>query len=459
MGNRLIFLYLVLLRRGVEHHQMTNWIIPGLSYTVVEPSIEIDQDRTLKNEFKYYQQDFLSQPHSLFFGEDENGEIVAIVAVSKKTERIFDNAISRYFSVGDVNRAILMDKYDDYLFHMSVPSRKDFSKSVKDLLKNSNVGNIDLYQAKNTKAKAEVAEFENMHSRNITQMQVAVLYVTGNETSMKEIFDNQPSQDSPFWEFMDMMAERVVLSGWTKSRGDLDPNSGDQSYFQEWKDRSVMFHLAPLMNADQHRRNIGNDMTFLIYFDNAHDDLDTSIFELGSVPHIFAVVRPAEGPEPHSYRIGGFTRDNVPPFHPLPPPPNDVFHIRFVREFVYTYLHNGLATAKTLPPMCNLFIKPKAAALNELGHKYKNAGSDRETADTSETLTVQILRGDNLIAKDSSGTSDPFVSVSLLSDKYKTKTIYKTLNPVWENEVFQFAVGGIDPLNEILFKVFYPPQS
>uniref|UniRef100_A0A8K9UMY4 C2 domain-containing protein n=1 Tax=Oncorhynchus mykiss TaxID=8022 RepID=A0A8K9UMY4_ONCMY len=56
------------------------------------------------------------------------------------------------------------------------------------------------------------------------------------------------------------------------------------------------------------------------------------------------------------------------------------------------------------------------------------------------TLTVKILKGQELPAKDFSGTSDPFVKIYLLPDKkhkLETKIKRKNLNPHW-NETFLF---------------------
>ncbi|KAI1895885.1 hypothetical protein AGOR_G00111360 [Albula goreensis] len=56
------------------------------------------------------------------------------------------------------------------------------------------------------------------------------------------------------------------------------------------------------------------------------------------------------------------------------------------------------------------------------------------------TLTVKIMKGQDLPAKDFSGTSDPFVKIYLLPDKkhkLETKVKRKNLNPHW-NETFLF---------------------
>lgn len=66
------------------------------------------------------------------------------------------------------------------------------------------------------------------------------------------------------------------------------------------------------------------------------------------------------------------------------------------------------------------------------------------------TLTVKLLRGQDLPAKDFSGTSDPFVKIYLLPDKkhkLETKVKRKNLNPHW-NETFLFE--GLCPISHLL---------
>ncbi|NXL51105.1 SYT7 protein, partial [Podilymbus podiceps] len=62
------------------------------------------------------------------------------------------------------------------------------------------------------------------------------------------------------------------------------------------------------------------------------------------------------------------------------------------------------------------------------------------------TLTVKIMKAQELPAKDFSGTSDPFVKIYLLPDKkhkLETKVKRKNLNPHW-NETFLFEGRGWD---------------
>ncbi|ODM89358.1 Multiple C2 and transmembrane domain-containing protein 2 [Orchesella cincta] len=68
------------------------------------------------------------------------------------------------------------------------------------------------------------------------------------------------------------------------------------------------------------------------------------------------------------------------------------------------------------------------------------------------TLNVHLLRGKNLVAKDACGSSDPYVKVKI-GEKlhYKSKTIYRDLNPVWDES---FVLPISDLTQPIVFKVF-----
>lgn len=65
------------------------------------------------------------------------------------------------------------------------------------------------------------------------------------------------------------------------------------------------------------------------------------------------------------------------------------------------------------------------------------------------TLTLRVIRGVELPAKDFSGTSDPYVKIMLLPDKkHKLQTNIKrrNLNPRW-NELFAFEGKAAFPTN------------
>eukprot|EP00467_Chlorarachnion_reptans_P007547 CAMPEP_0114530064 /NCGR_PEP_ID=MMETSP0109-20121206/25210_1 /TAXON_ID=29199 /ORGANISM="Chlorarachnion reptans, Strain CCCM449" /LENGTH=883 /DNA_ID=CAMNT_0001712591 /DNA_START=268 /DNA_END=2919 /DNA_ORIENTATION=- len=75
---------------------------------------------------------------------------------------------------------------------------------------------------------------------------------------------------------------------------------------------------------------------------------------------------------------------------------------------------------------------------------------------SARVLQLVVLRGEDLHALDSNGTSDPYVSVRVPTGgagkyrKYKTRVIKKTLAPVWNQE---FKINIDDVREKIMFKV------
>ncbi|XP_043080926.1 multiple C2 and transmembrane domain-containing protein 1-like [Puntigrus tetrazona] len=59
-------------------------------------------------------------------------------------------------------------------------------------------------------------------------------------------------------------------------------------------------------------------------------------------------------------------------------------------------------------------------------------------------LAINLKEGKNLVVRDRSGTSDPFVKFKLDGKNiYKSKVVNKNLNPIW-NESFSFSVRDLD---------------
>lgn len=76
----------------------------------------------------------------------------------------------------------------------------------------------------------------------------------------------------------------------------------------------------------------------------------------------------------------------------------------------------------------------------------------------SSKLVVTVVAGRDLAAKDSNGLSDPYVYVWTVPELHsktrcKSKTIYKSLNPEWE-ETFEFEVDTSNPDGELLVEVW-----
>ncbi|XP_077295551.1 multiple C2 domain and transmembrane region protein [Arctopsyche grandis] len=67
-------------------------------------------------------------------------------------------------------------------------------------------------------------------------------------------------------------------------------------------------------------------------------------------------------------------------------------------------------------------------------------------------LRIHLKRGQNLVAMDKNGTSDPYVKFKVGGRLlYKSRTIYRDLNPVWDES---FTVPIEDPFQAVHIKVF-----
>lgn len=95
---------------------------------------------------------------------------------------------------------------------------------------------------------------------------MGVLYVKKGQQTPKEWFSNGLSPDLPlsplFWEFMNKFGHEINLATWTGYFGDMGAKG--KTYYTKWDDTiDCIFHLAPMMDAEGHRRLIGNDIGIL----------------------------------------------------------------------------------------------------------------------------------------------------------------------------------------------------
>jgi len=77
------------------------------------------------------------------------------------------------------------------------------------------------------------------------------------------------------------------------------------------------------------------------------------------------------------------------------------------------------------------------------GSKPASRSSSPMRGGTASTLVLRttVLRGRNLAAKDKSGTSDPYLVVTLGDTRQSTPPISKSLNPEW-NTNFDLPIAG-----------------
>ncbi|CAD5206027.1 unnamed protein product [Bursaphelenchus okinawaensis] len=94
----------------------------------------------------------------------------------------------------------------------------------------------------------------------------------------------------------------------------------------------------------------------------------------------------------------------------------------------------------------------KASALSCIKNVINNMEEDVDGDYVTFRLRVRIKEGHGLVIRDASGSSDPYVRVKYNGRNiYKTNTIFKNLNPQWDEE-FAFLID--DPTRPLEFEVY-----
>jgi len=390
-----------------------------------------------------YERDFYPNTHLNYIGL--SGKKCNCIISVLKTPLIESPEVSDVLNLGSTYPALIIDKNGQRTFDIpsfGLPSHeeeKDVGVSIQNFL-NERSMKTEFQRINDPDFPTELAKVEKKHPRKIQYFKVAVLYALEGQTDMMEIFKNQPKPNSGFYYFLNSIAEEITLDGWTRYRGDFNPDSKQKSYWTVWHETiEIMFHIAPWMNAEQHRRLIGNDICVLIYYDSPLSSFDpTPLNSLGTVPQVFTVVQPNN----NCYRFGSFNRANLKPFLPEAPPRDYIFSISDLKNYLFTKLHNGQAMTWSCPPMNRLFSTPRSGTLEDLAerflekskHEVKKKPTKPKKMDKT-TVIVSVVSGRNLVARDSGGTSDPFCVVTAGTSKAKTPIKMKTLNPTWNSEL------------------------
>jgi len=90
-----------------------------------------------------------------------------------------------------------------------------------------------------------------------------------------------------------------------------------------------------------------------------------------------------------------------------------------------------------------LTLIPIHESMEEAEKKIAAAQAEAKANSASTILTLEVLAGRSLEAKDSGGTSDPYTIVQVGNEKRKTKVIKKDLNPQW-SEKFELVVNDVN---------------
>lgn len=204
----------------------------------------------------YYKVKFFGEVHYNFYGTKDQSEYVVISVVRKPSKE------------GYV--CCRTDKRGSSLFHLA-PALIEAKKGV------SVPQAIEHYLCSNafdegwTYNYIDDIEFgygliglEEKHRQNPVAFKIAILYSVGTELSLPDFFAHKEASPG-FWKFIELIGTKIELNGWKRYRGDfVCSNTTQQSYYKEFKNIEIMYHLSMMMDSEQHRRLIGNDVVFFM---------------------------------------------------------------------------------------------------------------------------------------------------------------------------------------------------
>lgn len=209
----------------------------------------------------------------------------------------------------------------------------------------------------------QLLTLEIKHPQQKTTLKIALLYSNGTETTLQDFF-NHKKVSQEYIDFLNLIGTRISLKGWKKYRGDFGKESEQDSYYTEWRNIQIMFHVCHWMDAEQHRRLIGNDVVVIIFNDSPNPFVPDPLDSIGTVPQIFGVVSLRF----KDYRVAFFSRPNIKPYRPHLCP-NHLWtptQTKQFKDFLLTKAYNGYIQTLKCPPMNRLYEVPRGEALTKI---------------------------------------------------------------------------------------------
>eukprot|EP01128_Nolandella_sp_AFSM9_P006221 TRINITY_DN3149_c0_g2_i1.p1 TRINITY_DN3149_c0_g2~~TRINITY_DN3149_c0_g2_i1.p1 ORF type:complete len:406 (+),score=61.24 TRINITY_DN3149_c0_g2_i1:1034-2251(+) len=239
---------------------------------------------------------------------------------------------------------------------------------------------------------------ERKHPQKRTGVKIGIIYARPGQTQPKDMFQNGmeggAEVSDAFWTFMKGMGNKIDLTTWKGYRGDMGAEG--VTYHEKWQhDVNVIYHVSPLLNSEEHRRLVGNDVAIIFFYDNPDGVIPPPQFDpseiagLGTVPQVFAVVQPVTG---STYRVAFFNNVNVKHYGPqLPAYP---IMLPQLKELVLAKMYNGLVMTTYCPPLNRLYFIPRNETLISIVDEFPpESRKNRQARIKSGTIRVKRSRG------------------------------------------------------------------
>jgi hypothetical protein len=336
-----------------------------------------------------YERDFVGRPHALFVGESESvHEVYAVLTVREgdryRALRIHKRGSETLFvlcrSLTPSKKAsTLPQQLLAYLCATSEARAKagEPTKSSGGAGGASDEGKVTPgLQFRLAEAHAafvkRVRSIETQHPQSRLQTKLAFIFSTGDDACGRRCDKSFAAANSAtralFESCLFGLGEEINLATWRGYRGDMGRDVDQRAVFAKWRQLEVMFHVSTMLDAEMHRRLIGNDVGVVLWRPPNAPPLDFSTVDLGTVQQVFAIVQPVLTPgvpEP-LYRVAFIRRTTVAAVGPRLPLQR-LLTMAELRPLLLSYMANGVCKALvTAPPMNLLFYKPRGATIAEI---------------------------------------------------------------------------------------------
>eukprot|EP01124_Arcella_intermedia_P013080 TRINITY_DN19488_c0_g1_i1.p1 TRINITY_DN19488_c0_g1~~TRINITY_DN19488_c0_g1_i1.p1 ORF type:complete len:685 (-),score=139.97 TRINITY_DN19488_c0_g1_i1:30-1916(-) len=205
--------------------------------------------------------------------------------------------------------------------------------------------NIMQIKDPNYLAPKDIAKIEGDSPQVKKEITIGVIYAKEGQTNPLEMFANKTSE--AFEKFL-------VIMGMTEPE-------------IKWQHVTIIAHVSPKLNSEQHRRCVGNAPAIIFFMDEG-DSFDASdVGQLGMVPQIFIVVQRHK----YGYRVGFFHSGNLKPFGP-DLGKNYFFQQEALRDLLYTKIFNGNMMFFYCSPMNRAFTLTRSTNIDLIIQNYHN---------------------------------------------------------------------------------------
>eukprot|EP01127_Copromyxa_protea_P009619 TRINITY_DN2281_c0_g1_i3.p1 TRINITY_DN2281_c0_g1~~TRINITY_DN2281_c0_g1_i3.p1 ORF type:complete len:1014 (-),score=165.02 TRINITY_DN2281_c0_g1_i3:10-3051(-) len=327
-----------------------------------------------------YQRDFLPQAHFNFACFPEGGNSPFVVSVNRFMNK--GGKPGRYAALITTER-----NYEELELMITGQPTEDVVVEV--LSNHPQINCKDIVLIDDPTFPATFSTLEVKHCQKRTQMKLAIVCCKQGQTTAPEMFSNSEDDCSPaFWNFVSLLGTQIDLEGWAYYRGDMRPPGF--TYYSLWNDIEVIYHVAPLLNAEEQRRLIGNDIAMLFFFDEPDTSATFSLAGLdsfGDVPHVYAVIQPCGNTG--NFRTAFFSKSNIDVHNPCTP--QGALNDRTTKAIVLTKLYNGLVMTTYCPPLNRLFFLPRRATLTSIVEKFQKTGEQQKRGGLLNILRTQTL--------------------------------------------------------------------